>query len=93
MDIHRHINDAMWGNFDKHGKFFLCGNLKDFLAQIVAKLVNHKIREERCNTLNEGPSEIIFGCVIFKFLLKHATALLIVAIEIYLFEDILILFW
>lgn len=69
----------------------MISHFKDLLAQVIPKLIDHDILNEWLNALDQSLFKFLFS-VLIKLFLQHSASLLVIAIKLYLFENVLIFF-
>ena len=95
MHIHRDVNEAWLDDVSDQLKLLKVGNLEYLLTEVVAELIYHQVGEEGGDSLHQGSFEVAVDAlsliVLLKALLKHPAALLVIAKEVHLPDDVLIL--
>ena len=95
MHIHRDFNKAWLDYVSDKLKFLKIGNFEYLLTEVVAKLIHHQISEKRGDSLHQGSFEVTINAlgliILLKALLEHPATLLVIAEEVHLPYDVLIL--
>jgi hypothetical protein len=92
VHIHRDLNQARFDHFREHGKLLDGSNLEYLLSEVVSELIYHQVSEERADRVYQSRLELTgLILVLLQTLLKHPATLLVIAIEINLPQDVLVL--
>ncbi len=93
MNIQRCIYQICQYGWHKICQIIVLRDLDDLLTEVVAELVRHQILEEWSDGVNESRCEMIsLAPVVIEATLEHTAALLIIAVEIELRDNRLVLF-
>ena len=95
MHIHRDVNKAWLDYVSDKFKFLKVGDFEYLLTKVVAELIYHQISEKGGDSLHQGSFEVAIDAlgliVVLKALLEHPATLLVIAEEVHLPYDVLVL--
>jgi hypothetical protein len=95
MHVHRYVNKARLDYVSDQFELLEVGDFKYLLTEVVPKLVHHQVSEEGGDGLHQGSLEVAVDAlgliVVLQALLKHPATLLVIAEEVHLPDDLLVL--